>query len=117
VRLLRISPNVSAPARTQLARLAFSADALPAGTSGLLRWREPRPHIAPALVMRRGSQLGVFALQGDGAAPTVRFVPLPGAQEGRASPVPATLGADASIVVQGQAALQHGMAVSPLPAR
>ncbi len=117
VRLLRISPNVSAPARTQLVRLAFTGEPLPAGTSGTLRWREPRPHIAPSLMVRRGNRLGVFVLQGPAGSSTARFVALPDAQEGRASPVPTALGADTPIVVQGQAALQDGIAVTAPAAR
>lgn len=117
VRLLRISPNVSAPARTQLVRLAFTGDPLPAGTSGTLRWREPRPHIAPSIMVRRGNRLGVFVVRDAAGSTTARFVALPGAQEGRASPVPEALDANTSIVVQGQAMLQDGMAVSVVSSR
>jgi hypothetical protein len=48
----------------------------------------------------------VFVQQGTGAGAKARFVVLPGAQEGRPSPVPATLKGDTALIVQGQAGLQ-----------
>jgi hypothetical protein len=59
--------------------------------------------------VRRPNGLGVFVQQGSGAQATARFVPLPGAQEGRASAV--ALPADTLLIVRGQAALQHGQAI------
>ncbi|NIC40637.1 efflux RND transporter periplasmic adaptor subunit [Aquabacterium sp. A08] len=104
VRLLRITPTLQASSRSQTARLAFvePAAAAPAGSAGLLRWRDPTPHVSATLLVRRGNALGVF-VQANG---TARFVPLPGAQEGRAAPV--RLPADTAVVVQGQAGLQDG---------
>lgn len=120
VQLLRVGSTLSAPARTQTARLAFTppvaGTAPPAGTSGTLRWRESRPHLPPALMVRRNGALGVFVQQGSGAQSTARFVAVPGAQEGRASALPATLGADTPVVVSGQAALQNGAAIDVRPA-
>lgn len=111
VRLLRVAPTVTAPARTQAARLAFTepATAPTAGTSGTLRWTTNAPHLPPSLMVRRQNVLGVFVQQGSGAQATARFVPLPGAQEGRASAV--ALPADTRVIVRGQAALQHGQAI------
>lgn len=111
VRLLRVAPTVTAPARTQAARLAFTepATAPAAGTSGTLRWQTSTPHLSPSLIVRRQNVLGVFVQQGSGAQATARFVPLPGAQEGRASAV--ALPADTRLIVSGQAALQHGQAI------
>lgn len=109
LRLLRVGSAVTAPARTLSARLAFAdaGTAPPPGSSGTLRWTDAQPHLPPALLVRRGNALGVFVLQGD----TARFVALPGAQEGRAVPVPATLAADARVVTRGQAQLQDGVRV------
>lgn len=119
VKLLRVGSTLSAPARTQTARLAFAQTAAvsppPAGTSGTLRWRESRPHLPPALMVRRNGGLGVFVQQGSGAQTTARFVTVPGAQEGRASALPATLGGDTLVVVSGQAALQPGVAIEVKP--
>lgn len=104
VRLLRVTPTLQGVSRTQTARLAFTAPTAgaPAGSSGVLRWNDPTPHVPPALVVRRGAQLGVFVKE-QGRA---RYVPLPGAQEGRAAPV--SLPAATHIVVQGQASLRDG---------
>lgn len=117
LRLLRVGTTVLAPARTQVARLAFeqAATAPPAGSSGTLRWRESQPHIAPELMVRRGAALGLFVQQGSGAGATARFVALPGAQEGRATPLPAAaaLVASTPVVMRGQAALQSGQAIEP----
>lgn len=108
LKLLRIAPNLDAAARTQAARLGFSAAAgegttlPPPGTLGVLRWTESVPHIPAALVVRRNGALGVFV---DNAG-EARFSPLPGAQEARA--VPTRLPATTRVVVQGQATLQDG---------
>lgn len=111
VRLLRVASTVTAPARTQAARLAFvdAASAPAAGTSGTLRWKEAAPHLPPGLMVRRNNQLGVMVQQGSAAQATARFVPLPGAQEGRASAV--ALPPDTLVIVRGQAALQPGQAI------
>lgn len=113
VRLLRVSGAVTAPARTQAARLAFTdaANAPAAGTSGTLRWQEPQPHLPPQLLVRRNGALGVFVVQGEGAQASARFVPVPNAQESRATPVPASLPGSARVVVRGQEALQSGQGV------
>ncbi|WP_157991510.1 efflux RND transporter periplasmic adaptor subunit [Caldimonas tepidiphila] len=101
-RLLRVAGSVSAPARTIEARLAPRQPLLP-GTEGRLLWKEDRPHLPAALLVRRDGRLGVFAVQ-DGRA---RFVPLPQAQEGRAAPAPG-LAPDTPLVVDGQARLRDG---------
>ncbi|MBX3610486.1 MAG: efflux RND transporter periplasmic adaptor subunit [Hydrogenophaga sp.] len=108
--LKRIGTAVTAPARTVPARLGFRtpADAPPPGTSGTLRWSDPRAHLPPDLLVRRNGELGVFVADGGKA----RFVPAPGAQEGRATPVPTGLSDSASLVSKGQAQLQNGSPVS-----
>jgi len=105
LRLLRISPTLQTGNRSQTVRLGAIAPATtpPAGTSGVLRWQDPQPHLPATLVVRRQQSLGVFVRQ-DGKA---RFVPLPQAQEGR--PVPIDLPATTEVVVQGQARLQDGL--------
>lgn len=107
VRLLRVSPTLNASARTQSVRLAFEPGAAPPppGTSGLLRWRDPTPHIPATLVIKRGASMGVFIEQ----AGVARFIALGEAQEGRS--VATTLPADTPIVVQGQNALQDGQSL------
>ena len=66
-------------------------------------------------MVRRNGALGVFVQQGNGAQTTARFVAVPGAQEGRASALPATLDGDTQVVVNGQAALQPGAAIEVKP--
>lgn len=113
VRLLRVASTVTAPARTQAARLAFldPKNTPAAGTSGTLRWQDAQPHLPPQLMVRRNGALGVFVVQGDGAQASARFVAVPGAQESRVSPVPANLPGNARVVVRGQEALQNGQAI------
>ena len=111
LRLLRASPTIQTANRAHAVRLgwtpaaaAAAATSAPPGSSGVLRWRDPQPHIPAALLVRRGSELGIFVRQGQQA----RFVALPGAQEGRAAPT--DLPPDTLLVVRGQAALSHGQA-------
>lgn len=107
VRLLRATPTLQGTSRTQTARLGFaSPQSAPAGSSGVLRWTDPSPHVPVGLMVRRGAALGIF-VQDAGRA---RFVPLPGTQEGRAAPV--TLPGDTVVVVQGQASLRDGQALN-----
>jgi RND family efflux transporter MFP subunit len=117
VRLLRLGATQNEQARTRTARLAFAAsDAAPAaGAAGTLRWQDGRPHLPPALLVRRNGQLGVFVVEGQPAAVLARFRALPGAQEGRAVVVPADWDPALQLVVRGQAALQDGQPVTPQP--
>jgi len=111
LRLLRVSATLTAPARQQPVRLAFaSARVAPSGASGTLRWRDSRPHVPPTLMVRRNGALGVFVADPADGGAVVRFVALPGAQEGRASPV--NLPGETLLVIGGQAALQDGQTVS-----
>jgi len=114
VSLLRVGSTVSEPARTRTARLAFGEDGTtpPGGTAGSLRWEDGRAHLPPQLLVRRNAQLGVFVVDGAGAASVARFRGIPGAQEGRAAPVPADWAASTRLVVRGQAALQDGQTVT-----
>jgi len=111
LRLLRTGGTVTAPARTVEVRLQPQAgSAAPVtGSAGVLRWVDERPHVPPTLLVQRDRTLGVFVVE-QGRA---RFIPVPGAQEGRAAPV--ELSANAQIVVQGQAALRDGMPVQTQP--
>ena len=102
--LLRVGGTLSATARTVEVRLAAAdkqLDLVP-GQDGRLAWSDPRPHVPAALLVRRDGTLGVFVAV-DGRA---RFVAIPGAQEGRATP--ADLAASALVVTQGQQALRDG---------
>ncbi|OGA17102.1 MAG: hypothetical protein A3H32_00260 [Betaproteobacteria bacterium RIFCSPLOWO2_02_FULL_63_19] len=105
--LLRVSPAIAPQARTVEARLRFHGEPAAAGASGAVIWRESRPHLPAALVVRREGRLGIFVDQ-RGVA---RFHVLTGAQEGR--PAMVDLAPDSRIVVAGQLALRDGQPVSP----
>lgn len=106
LKLLRVNASVEPGSRTQRVRLGWTANTtLPPGSSGVLTWSEPVPHIPTSLIVRRGSALGVFLMEGA----TVRFVPLADAQEGRSTRT--TLPGDSLIVIRGQAALTDGQRI------
>lgn len=115
---LQLSPTVDTPARTQAARLSLpdSATAPASGSSGSLRWRDARPHLPPAQMVRRGDALGLFVQVGEGTEARARFVALPGAQEGRAAALPASLGASMRVITTGQAGLADGESIRLDPA-
>ena len=106
---LRISSAVSRESRTVEARFAFVTAAPAPGTEGRLVWRDPRPHLPPELILRRGAAFGVFLVEADVA----RFHAVPGAQEGR--PAAVTLPDAALVAVQGRHALQDGLRVRAVP--
>ncbi len=107
VRMVRLSPVVSAATRTREGRFAFVGAAALPGAEGTLRWEDPRPHLPAEVLVRRDGQLGVFVAD-EGA---VRFVAVTNAQEGRAAAT--TLPLSTRIVVAGQATLRDGQGVAP----
>ncbi|MEW6416012.1 MAG: efflux RND transporter periplasmic adaptor subunit [Pseudomonadota bacterium] len=107
VKLLRLSPALNPASRTREARFAFPAVAPAPGSHGVLRWRDPRAFVPPDFVVRRNDGPGVFVVS-QGRA---RFVPLPGAQEGRPA-LAAALDAGTRVVTEGRFTLQDGMAVT-----
>lgn len=104
--LALVSSLVEPGARSREARLRFVGEPLPPGTEGRLLWQRPAGLLPADWVLRRKGQLGVFIAE-QGRA---RFVPLPGAQEGR--PVAVDLPASTLLVAVGRDALQDG---DPLP--
>ena len=108
VKLLRVSPAINPASRTREARFSFTAVSPAPGSHGVLRWRDPRAFVPADYVLSRAGRRGAFIVSGQRA----RFVPLPGAQEGR--PAEATnFPANAMLVTEGRFALQDGMAVTP----
>jgi RND family efflux transporter MFP subunit len=104
LRLLRVSPVTDRETRTREARFALTGPDEPApGSEGRVLWRDPRPHLPPEVLVRRGDAIGIFTVSGEARA---RFVAAPQAQEGR--PTVLALPAEARVVVRGQAALQDG---------
>ncbi len=78
-----ILPMLHPQQRTQQARLNFVGTPALVGASGRLQWRDHRPSLPATYLQRRGGEMGIFILQQGEAV----FIPLPGAQEGRAASV------------------------------
>lgn len=109
VKLRVVMPTVNTQTRNREARLLFvDAPALP-GAAGKLVWRDNRPHVPAKLLARRETGFGVF-LYDNGKA---RFHLIPGAQQGRSTPV--ALSPDARLVTEGHYGLQDGQAVAIVP--
>lgn len=106
VELSRLSSVIETDTRILRARFKFSDDPAPIGLTGELVWNEATGLVPVAQIVQRGTSLGVFVANNN----TARFVPVPGAQEGRAAPV--DLPSDSLIVIRGQARLQDGDALS-----
>lgn len=107
VKLLRVSPAMNPASRNHEARFSFPRAAPAPGSNGVLRWRDPRAFVPADYLINRAGQLGVFVVSGQRA----RFVPLPGAQEGRPAAA-ATLPTNAAIITEGRFALQDGVAIT-----
>lgn len=105
VRVNRVSPAIDDATRTHEVRAAFVGERAPSGADGRLQWTESAAHVPGELLVRRGKELGIFVAR-DGVA---RFVPLPGAQEGR--PAAIGLASDTRIAVDGRNSLTDGQAV------
>lgn len=105
VSLLRVTSVVERSARTRVARLGFEDEVAPPGSTGTLRWQLPATQFPPSLLVRRGDLLGVFIVEES----TARFVPAPGASEGR--PFSVDLPAGAQVVTSGQQGLNDGQAI------
>ena len=105
LKLLRVSPVVNLQSRSQEARFSFVKEAASPGLSGRVLWRDSQTHVAPEYVVSRNAQLGIFVLK-DGVA---RFVPLPGAQEGR--PAAAPYVHETLVITAGHLELHEGQSV------
>ncbi len=106
--LQRVSPVVDRITRTHEVRLAFEHRRAPPGASGRFNWRISRSGLPASLLVRRGSDYGIFLLRGDRAA----FHPLPDALEGR--PVVVDLPANTLIITDGRQQLSDGDPVRPI---
>lgn len=74
------------------------------GLTGTLTLTDPTAHIPAQLFVKRNNQLGIF-IREDGKA---RFMPLPVAQEGRPTPVPAHWSSKMAVITDGQQRLNDG---------
>jgi len=106
LKLRRIVPALDQRERSQEARLRFKKRSALPGAPGRVVWQSPQAHLPPDLVLRRGTELGVFVAANGKAL----FVAIPQAQEGR--PVAVNLAANAAIIINGRYQLQNGDAVT-----
>ena len=106
VRLVRVSDVIEPGARVVRARFVFEGEEARIGASGQLVWNAMSGVLPVQLIVQRGNALGVFVAEADKA----RFVPIPGAQQGR--PANVTLPPNTRIIVRGQAQLQDGDPIS-----
>lgn len=105
LRLRAVTPAVDTLARNREVRLMFSDEPALPGTPGRLVWAEPIPHVPASLIVRRDNQLGLMVSNDSHA----RFLPVPGALEGR--PVPVDLPSSTMIIVDGRFGVQDGDAL------
>jgi len=106
VELSRLSSVIETDTRILRARFKFAGEPAPIGLTGELVWNEATGLVSVAQIVQRGTALGVFVANSD----TAKFIPVPGAQEGR--PAPINMSPDTLIVVRGQARLQDGDTLS-----
>lgn len=105
VNLRSVLPSINSETRNREVRLLFqNGPALP-GAAGKLVWRETRPHVPGNLIVNRGKELGIFILEKNHA----RFLPLPAAQAGRASPLDLPL--STLIITEGHYSVNNDDAV------
>jgi RND family efflux transporter MFP subunit len=103
--LRAILPSINAETRNTEVRLLFqNGPALP-GASGKLVWNEKRAHLPGNLIVKRQGVLGMFVLDSGKA----KFVALPEAQAGRASPIDLPLSSD--VIIEGHFALNDNDSV------
>ena len=107
LRLRALTPTVNTQTRNREVRLLFDQQPALPGAAGKLVWRDPRPHLSARLLVRRDTAFGIF-LNDHG---TARFHALPGAQQGRNTPV--TLPPDTVVVTAGHHSLQDGQLLLP----
>ena len=62
VQLNNLLAALDSATRNREARLVFTDEAALPGSSGKLRWQDPRPHLPANFLIERGGELGFFAL-------------------------------------------------------
>ena len=105
VTLRTVTPAVNTQTRNREVRLLFSKDAALPGAAGKLTWRDSQPHVSAKLLVRRGNDFGIF-INNTGKA---RFHVIPGAQQGRTTPVDLPL--DTVVITEGHYRLEDGQPV------
>jgi RND family efflux transporter MFP subunit len=103
ISLLRQSKAIDATTRN--VSVWFKTEVpLAIGLTGTLTLTDPTAHVPAQLLVKRNNQLGIF-IREDGKA---RFMPLPLAQEGRPTPVPAHWQAKMAVISDGHQRLNDG---------
>ena len=105
VTLRTVTPAVNTQTRNREVRLLFSNEPALPGAAGKLTWRDNQPHISAKLLVRRGNDFGIF-INNTGKA---RFHVIPGAQQGRTTPVDLPL--DTVVITEGHYRLEDGQPV------
>ena len=105
VTLRTVTPAVNTQTRNREVRLLFSKEAALPGAAGKLTWRDSQPHVSAKLLVRRGDDFGIF-INNTGKA---RFHVIPGAQQGRTTPVDLPL--DTVVITEGHYRLEDGQPV------
>ena len=104
-----LSPVIDLIDRSREARLHFKAEnQVPIGTIGRLIWQSGKSALPSSYLVQRGLDLGVFVLE----AGKARYIPLPGAQEGR--PVEVNLPKNTLIITEGRERARDGDKVEAL---
>lgn len=102
VSLRRIVPVLDTQARTQEARLRFTAHKPLPGATGRLLWSPTQAHLPAELLSQREGVPGVFVRAGD----TARFIPIEGADLGR--PAAVELDPQTAVITEGRYRLVDG---------
>ena len=105
VTLRTVTPAINTQTRNREVRLLFSNEPALPGAAGKLTWRDNQPHVSARLLVRRGNDFGIFINNGGKA----RFHNIPGAQQGRTTPVDLPL--DTDVITEGQYRLEDGQPV------
>lgn len=105
VTLRTVTPAVNTQTRNRETRLLFRNEPALPGAAGKLVWRDSQPHVSAKLLVRRGNDFGVFINNGG----TARFHVIPGAQQGRTTPLDLPL--DTFVITEGQYRLEDGQSI------
>ena len=97
--------SLNTATRNREIRLVFDEEVALPGAGGQLFWRDNRPHVPGNLLIRRGEQMGLFVFENE----TAKFVAIPDAAPGRATPVQLDL--ETRIVIEGFYSLSDGDAI------
>lgn len=107
-----LSPAVDTRSRSREARLEFQGERALPGSSGRLSWTASGHHLPAQYVLTRDGKPGSFIIEQDDSGQTIaRFVPLPGALEGRPALIDAKMAEQADkvqLIDRGRHALRDG---------